>query len=82
LARNRCASVSRGGVFVFYGVTSSSSLAPSLADATIAGTSAGDTLGWVVASGGDLDSDGDDELLISGNGAEAAYLIPGSPLSL
>ena len=52
-----------GAIHVYYGASWGSVLTPADADLSMYGASAGDRFGHVLASPGDLDSDGTDDLL-------------------
>jgi hypothetical protein len=79
-----------GQVYIFYGSSDfdSGSIDPADADIVIAGENAGDKFGWSVAAVGDVDSDGNDDLLIgapeyddgSSGYAGRVYLFKGSSL--
>ncbi len=78
---------SAGSAYLVLGpVTASASL--STADALLTGATAGDQAGWAVSTAGDVDDDGDDDLLVGavaedsgGTSAGAAYLLLGAPAS-
>jgi hypothetical protein len=75
----------RGAAYLVYG-PAAGDLDLSLADAKLEGEAAEDAAGYAVASAGDLDGDGYDDLLITapshdgaGSNAGAAYVIYGGP---
>ncbi len=77
-----------GAAFVLLGPVSGSVLL-SGADSVLVGEHAGDNAGWSVAGAGDMDGDGDDDVLVGalredsgGSAAGAAYLIYGPPAAL
>ena len=74
-----------GGAYVVRGPVDTSHLALVDADARLLGEGGGDLAGWAVAIAGDLDGDGDDELLVAapdedagGTTAGAVYVVQGS----
>ncbi len=77
-----------GGAFLFLGpVSGATGLAD--ADALLVGEHAGDNAGWSVGGAGDMDGDGQDDMLIGaaredsgGSAAGAAYLVYGPGASL
>ncbi|MBN1334753.1 MAG: FG-GAP repeat protein, partial [Deltaproteobacteria bacterium] len=76
-----------GAAYVVLGAASWSDLDLSSADAILEGVSAGDSAGWQVAGGGDVDNDGQADLVVGapgndsgGSGAGAAYVIFGDEL--
>jgi hypothetical protein len=81
-------STDEGGAFLFFGSTLAGWWADgschyaTAASATLLGDAAGDAAGWDVADAGDVDQDGEDDLLIGaysndagGTGAGAAYVV-------
>lgn len=77
-----------GGAFLFFGpVTGSIGVAS--ADVVLVGEHAGDNAGWSVGGAGDMDGDGQDDMLVGaaredsgGSAAGAAYLVYGPGASL
>jgi hypothetical protein len=55
-----------GGIYVFYGNTSMTSLTSSEADKAFYGEYTGDLLGWAVSQGGNVDGSGSDNVIVGG----------------
>ena len=53
----------------------------SVSFSTITGSGAGDSLGWDLVAVGDINKDGDADLLVGAPGAQAAYLFSGAALA-
>jgi hypothetical protein len=77
-----------GTVYLFYGPVNPADLDTADADATFLGEAAGDHAGFAVAPAGDLDGDGNDDVLIGapfsdvgGTSSGAVYVVTGGDLS-